>query len=111
MKKAIIYTRKNIDGHYQSISGQIKECQEYATLNEINICGIFGEYGNIDPEKYIGEIILIQALRFCNENDVDLILLQSPNTISRNSEVLIEILNVAENLGIKFFFIDGEFSL
>lgn len=108
IKKAVIYARVSSTGDRQDTGRQIKDLENYAKSQNIEIVKIYEEH--ISGTKRIEERqILTECLEYCTRNSVDFLLLSELSRLGRSTlQVLrsLEILHEAkvsvyiQNLGL-----------
>ena len=116
MKKAVIYARVSSTGDRQDTGRQIKDLENYAKSQNIEIVKIYEEH--ISGTKKIEERqVLTECLEYCTTQNVDFLLLSELSRLGRSTlQVLrsLEILHEAkvsvyiQNLGIYTLQADGK---
>lgn len=116
MKKAVIYARVSSTGDRQDTGRQIKDLENYAKSQNIEIVKIYEEH--ISGAKRIEERqALTECLEYCTRNSVDFLLLSELSRLGRSTlQVLrsLEILHEAkvsvyiQNLGLYTLQADGK---
>ena len=116
MKKAVIYARVSSTGDRQDTGRQIKDLENYAKSQNIEIVKIYEEH--ISGAKRIEERqVLTECLEYCTRNSVDFLLLSELSRLGRSTlQVLrsLEILHEAkvsvyiQNLGLYTLQADGK---
>ena len=116
IKKAVIYARVSSTGDRQDTGRQIKDLENYAKSQNIEIVKIYEEH--ISGTKRIEERqILTECLEYCTRNSVDFLLLSELSRLGRSTlQVLrsLEILHEAkvsvyiQNLGLYTLLPDGK---
>ena len=116
MKKAVIYARVSSTGDRQDTGRQIKDLENYAKSQNIEIVKIYEEH--ISGAKRIEERqVLTKCLEYCTKESVDFLLLSELSRLGRSTlQVLrsLEILHDAkvsvyiQNLGLYTLQADGK---
>lgn len=116
MKKAVIYARVSSTNDRQDTGRQIKDLENYAKSQNIEIVKIYEEH--ISGAKRIEERqVLTECLEYCTRNSVDFLLLSELSRLGRSTlQVLrsLEILHEAkvsvyiQNLGLYTLLPDGK---
>ncbi|MBW9204229.1 DNA resolvase [Bacteroidales bacterium SW292] len=116
MKKAVIYARVSSTNDRQDTGRQIKDLENYARSQDIEIVKTYEEH--ISGAKKIEERqILTECLEYCTRNSVDFLLLSELSRLGRSTlQVLrsLEILHEAkvsvyiQNLGLYTLLPDGK---
>ena len=116
IKKAVIYARVSSTGDRQDTGRQIKDLENYAKSQNVEIVKIYEEH--ISGTKRIEERqILTECLEYCTRNSVDFLLLSELSRLGRSTlQVLrsLEILHEAkvsvyiQNLGLYTLLPDGK---
>ena len=116
MKKAVIYARVSSTGDRQDTGRQIKDLENYAKSQNIEIVKIYEEH--ISGAKRIEERqVLTECLEYCTSHSVDFLLLSELSRLGRSTlQVLrsLEILHEAkvsvyiQNLGLYTLQPDGK---
>ena len=116
MKKAVIYARVSSTNDRQDTARQIKDLENYARSQDIEIVKTYEEH--ISGAKKIEERqILTECLEYCTRNSVDFLLLSELSRLGRSTlQVLrsLEILHEAkvsvyiQNLGLYTLLPDGK---
>lgn len=116
MKKAVIYARVSSTGDRQDTGRQIKDLENYAKSQNIEIVKIYEEH--ISGAKKIEERqVLTECLEYCKKESVDFLLLSELSRLGRSTlQVLrsLEILHEAkvsvyiQNLGLYTLQPDGK---
>lgn len=88
MKQAVIYARVSSVGDRQSTDRQVLDLQEYAKSAKLNLVNTFEEHIS-GAKKNQDRPVLTQAIDFCKENGVDMLLCSELSRVGRSSfEVL-----------------------
>ena len=88
MKQAVIYARVSSVGDRQSTDRQVLDLQEYAKSAKLNLVQTFEEHIS-GAKRNQDRPVLTQAIDFCKENGVDMLLCSELSRVGRSSfEVL-----------------------
>ncbi len=88
MKQAVIYARVSSVGDRQSTDRQVLDLQEYATSAKLELAKVFEEHIS-GAKKNQDRPVLTQAIDYCKENGVDILLCSELSRVGRSSfEVL-----------------------
>ena len=110
MKKAIIYARVSSAGDRQSTNRQVADLNRYAQYANLEIRETFEEHIS-GAKKNTDRPVLIEAIRFAKENEIDIILISELSRLGRNAfEVLATVKDLIES-GINVYFQKEQFSL
>ncbi len=100
--KAIIYARVSSVGDRQNTERQISDLSEYATYQKIEIAQIFEEKIS-GAKKNVERPILLQAINYCKQNEVSILLVSELSRLGRNAfEVLATVKDLIDN-GINLY--------
>lgn len=108
--KAIIYARVSSTTDRQSTERQVKDLTEYAHAMKYEVCKIFEEHisgGKKNEERPI----LQEALEYCKQNNIDMVLTSEISRLSRNAIELLSIVRELEAAGINLFIQKEQFTL
>lgn len=103
-KKAVIFARVSSTSERQNTKRQIEDLTRYAEFNKIIVSKVFEEYisGGLKNEE---RPILLQAVEYCKNYNIDIILVSELSRIGRNVfevlEVVKELINANINLYIQ----------
>ena len=88
MKRAVIYARVSSVGDRQSTDRQVVDLKEYAATSKLELVNTFEEHIS-GAKKNQARPVLIQAIDYCKENGVDILLCSELSRVGRSSfEVL-----------------------
>lgn len=88
MKRAVIYARVSSVGDRQSTDRQVVDLKEYAATSKLELVNTFEEHIS-GAKKNQDRPVLIQAIDYCKENGVDILLCSELSRVGRSSfEVL-----------------------
>ena len=88
MRQAVIYARVSSVGDRQSTDRQVLDLQEYAKSAKLDLVNTFEEHIS-GAKKNQDRPVLTQAIDFCKENGVDMLLCSELSQVGRSSfEVL-----------------------
>lgn len=100
--KAIIYARVSSVGDRQNTERQISDLSEYATYQKLEIAQIFEEKIS-GAKKNVERPILLQAINYCKQNEVSILLVSELSRLGRNAfEVLATVKDLIDN-GINLY--------
>ena len=100
--KAIIYARVSSVGDRQNTERQISDLSEYATYQKLEIAQIFEEKIS-GARKNVERPILLQAINYCKQNEVSILLVSELSRLGRNAfEVLATVKELIDN-GINLY--------
>lgn len=103
-KKAVIFARVSSTSERQNTKRQIEDLTRYAEFDKIIVSKVFEEYisGGLKNEE---RPILLQAVEYCKNYNIDIILVSELSRIGRNVfevlEVVKELINANINLYIQ----------
>lgn len=113
MKKAIIFSRCSSSGALearQDTTRQVEDLQRYASTNHITIVKIFQEHisgGKSNKDRPI----LQEALSFCLENHIDIILVSELSRLGRKCDEILETIKFLKDHHIDCFFQKEQLSI
>lgn len=113
MKKAIIFSRCSSSGSLESrqdTTRQVEDLQRYASTNHITIVKIFQEHisgGKSNKDRPI----LQEALSFCLENHIDIILVSELSRLGRKCDEILETIKFLKDHHINCFFQKEQLSI
>ena len=113
MKKAIIFSRCSSSGALearQDTTRQVEDLQRYAATNHITIIKIFQEHisgGKSNKDRPI----LQEALSFCLENHIDIILVSELSRLGRKCDEILETIKFLKDHHIDCFFQKEQLSI
>ncbi len=88
MRQAVIYARVSSVGDRQSTDRQVLDLQEYAKSAKLDLVNTFEEHIS-GAKKNQDRLVLTQAIDYCKENGVDMLLCSELSRVGRSSfEVL-----------------------
>lgn len=100
--KAIIYARVSSVGDRQNTDRQISDLSEYAAFQKLEISKIFEEHIS-GAKKNVERPILLQAIDYCKQNDVSILLVSELSRLGRNAfEVLATVKDLIDS-GINLY--------
>ena len=106
MKTAIIFSRCSSSGALearQDTTRQVEDLQRYATTNHLTIIKIFQEHisgGKANKDRPI----LQEALSFCQENSIDIILVSELSRLGRRCDEILETIKFLKDHHINCYF-------
>lgn len=113
MKKAIIFSRCSSSGALESrqdTTRQVEDLQHYASTNSLTIVKIFQEHisgGKSNKDRPI----LQEALTFCLENHIDIILVSELSRLGRKCDEILETIKFLKDNHINCFFQKEQLSI
>ena len=97
MKQAVIYARVSSVGDRQSTDRQVLDLQEYAKSAKLDLVQTFEEHIS-GAKKNQERPVLTQAIDYCKENGVDMLLCSELSRVGRSSfEVLATVKDLIDN--------------
>lgn len=109
-KQAIIFARVSSTNDRQNTKRQIEDLSRYAEANNLEICKIFEEHisGGVKNED---RPILLQAIEFCKDNEINIVLVSELSRIGRNVFEVLEIVKRLIDLNINLYIQKENFHL
>lgn len=108
--RAIIYARVSSTTDRQSTERQVKDLTEYANAMKYEVCKIFEEHVS-GAKKNQDRPVLQEALKYCKETSIDIILVNELSRLGRNSfEILGTVKELVDN-GINLYMQKEQFFL
>ena len=113
MKTAIIFSRCSSSGALearQDTTRQVEDLQRYATTNHLTIIKIFQEHisgGKANKDRPI----LQEALSFCHENHIDIILVSELSRLGRRCDEILETIKYLKDNHINCYFQKEQLSI
>ena len=113
MKKAIIFSRCSSSGALearQDTTRQVEDLQRYASTNHLTIVKIFQEHisgGKSNKDRPV----LQEALSFCLENHIDIILVSELSRLGRKCDEILETIKFLKDHHINCFFQKEQLSI
>ena len=113
MKKAIIFSRCSSSGSLESrqdTTRQVEDLQRYAATNSLTIVKIFQEHfsgGKSNKERPI----LQEALSFCLDNHIDIILVSELSRLGRRCDEILETIKFLKDHHVNCFFQKEQLSI
>lgn len=113
MKKAIIFSRCSSSGALearQDTTRQVEDLQHYASTNHITIVKIFQEHisgGKSNKDRPV----LQEALSFCLDNSIDIILVSELSRLGRKCDEILETIKFLKDHHINCFFQKEQLSI
>lgn len=108
--RAIIYARVSSTTDRQSTERQVKDLTEYANAMKYEVCKIFEEHVS-GAKKNQDRPVLQEALKYCKETSIDIILVSELSRLGRNSfEILGTVKELVDN-GINLYMQKEQFFL
>ena len=99
---AVIYARVSSIGDRQSTDRQISDLLDYVKYQNLEISKIFEEHIS-GAKKNVERPILMQAIDYCKQNDVSILLVSELSRLGRNAfEVLATVKDLIDN-GINLY--------
>ena len=108
--KAVIYARVSSIGDRQSTDRQVKDLMDYAAYQKMVIRKVFEEHIS-GAKKNDERPVLCEAIQFCKENRIDVLLVSELSRLGRNAfEVLASVKDLLD-CGINLYIQKEQFTL
>ena len=108
--KAVIYARVSSIGDRQSTTRQVADLMKYAQYKEYEVVRIFEEHGS-GGKKNSERPILLKAIKFCIEMNIDTILVSELSRIGRNAFEVLDTINTLKEHHINLYIEKEQFTL
>ena len=108
--KAVIYARVSSIGDRQSTTRQVADLMKYAQYKEYEVVRIFEEHGS-GGKKNQNRPILLEAVSFCINMNIDTILVSELSRIGRNAFEVLDTINILKENNINIFLQKEKFTL
>ena len=108
--KAVIYARVSSIGDRQSTTRQVVDLMKYAQYKEYEVVRIFEEHGS-GGKKNLNRPILLEAVSFCINMNIDTILVSELSRIGRNAFEVLDTINILKENNINIFLQKENFTL
>ena len=108
--KAVIYARVSSIGDRQSTTRQVADLMKYAQYKEYEVVRIFEERGS-GGKKNLDRPVLLEAINFCINMDIDTILVSELSRIGRNAFEVLHTINILNEHHINIYFDKEQFTL
>ena len=108
--KAVIYARVSSIGDRQSTTRQVADLTKYAKFKEYEVVGIFEEHAS-GGKKNSDRPILLKAIKFCVEMNIDTILVSELSRIGRNAFEVLDTINTLKEHHINLYIEKEQFTL
>ena len=108
--KAVIYARVSSIGDRQSTTRQVADLMKYAQYKQFDVVKIFEERGS-GGKKNLDRPILLEAINFCINMDIDTILVSELSRIGRNAFEVLHTINILNEHHINIYFDKEQFTL
>ena len=108
--KAVIYARVSSIGDRQSATRQVADLMKYAQYKEYEVVRIFEEHGS-GGKKNQNRPILLEAVSFCINMNIDTILVSELSRIGRNAFEVLDTINILKENNINIFLQKENFTL
>ena len=108
--KAVIYARVSSIGDRQSTTRQVADLMKYAQYKEYEVVRIFEEHGS-GGKKNLNRPILLEAVSFCINMNIDTILVSELSRIGRNAFEVLDTINILKENNINIFLQKENFTL
>lgn len=108
--KVIIFARVSSTNDRQNTDRQIKDLEDYATAMRYEVMRVFEEHisgGKTNEERPV----LQEALAYCRENQIDIILTSEISRLGRNAIELLDIVRQLAKSGINLYLQKEQFTL
>ena len=108
--KAVIYARVSSIGDRQSTTRQVADLMKYAQYKEYEVVRIFEEHAS-GGKKNSDRPILLKAIKFCIEMNIDTILVSELSRIGRNAFEVLDTINTLKEHHINLYIEKEQFTL
>ena len=108
--KAVIYARVSSIGDRQSTTRQVADLMKYAQYKQFDVVKIFEERGS-GGKKNLDRPILLEAINFCINMNIDTILVSELSRIGRNAFEVLHTINILNEHHINIYFDKEQFTL
>ena len=108
--KAVIYARVSSIGDRQSTTRQGADLMKYAQYKQFDVVKIFEERGS-GGKKNLDRPILLEAINFCINMNIDTILVSELSRIGRNAFEVLHTINILNEHHINIYFDKEQFTL
>ena len=108
--KAVIYARVSSIGDRQSTTRQVADLTKYAKFKEYEVVRIFEEHAS-GGKKNSDRPILLKAIKFCIEMNIDTILVSELSRIGRNAFEVLDTINTLKEHHINLYIEKEQFTL
>ena len=108
--KAVIYARVSSIGDRQSTTCQVADLTKYAKFKEYEVVRIFEEHAS-GGKKNSDRPILLEAIKFCIEMNIDTILVSELSRIGRNAFEVLDTINTLKEHHINLYIEKEQFTL
>ena len=108
--KAVIDARVSSIGDRQSTTRQVADLMKYAQYKEYEVVRIFEEHGS-GGKKNQNRPILLEAVSFCINMNIDTILVSELSRIGRNAFEVLDTINILKENNINIFLQKENFTL
>ena len=109
-KTAVIYARVSSIGDRQSTDRQVKDLTDYAVYQKMEVCKVFEEHIS-GAKKNDERPVLCEAIRYCKENRIDVILVSELSRLGRNAFEVLETVKELADSGINLYIQKEQFTL
>ena len=108
--KAVIYARVSSIGDRQSTTRQVADLTKYAKFKEYEVVRIFEEHAS-GGKKNSDRPILLKAIKFCIEMNIDTILVSELSRIGRNAFEVLDTINTLKEHHVNLYIEKEQFTL
>lgn len=108
--RSIIYARVSSSGDRQSTTRQVADLNKYAQYKGYEVVRIFEEHAS-GGKKNAERPILTEAIQFCIDNTIDIILVSELSRIGRNAFEVLETINRLKEHHINIYMDKEQFTL
>lgn len=108
--KAVIYTRVSSTGERQNNERQISDLTDYAAYKKYNIVKVYEEKLT-GAKKNHERPVLVDALSYCRDNHVDILLVSELSRLGRNAFEILEIIKTFVDARINLYLQKEHFML
>lgn len=108
--RSIIYARVSSSGDRQSTTRQVADLTKYAQYKDYEVVKVFEEHAS-GGKKNAERPILTEAIQFCIDNTIDIILVSELSRIGRNAFEVLETINRLKEHHINIYMDKEQFTL
>lgn len=108
--KAVIFARVSSTTDRQDTARQVKDLMSYATAMQYEVTRIFEEHIS-GAKKNQERPVLQDALAYCRQNQIDIILVSELSRLGRNAMEVLETVKILQDAGINLYLQKEQFTL
>lgn len=108
--RAVIYARVSSLGDRQSTTRQVADLHSYAQFKDYEVIKVFEEHAS-GGKKNADRPVLLEAIDFCVNNSIDIILVSELSRIGRNAFEVLETINRLKEHNINIYMDKEQFTL